>query len=435
MWFGHTVKAAAGACALGALLLVAGCGDDGDESSERPRSSRPDGSSADKNPSSATPRTSYPSPHLFDLTSAVPLPDEAEGGRQVTLHGTTAYVWSPESLQAVDTGTGAVLARVTPEREAAFKVTDVLRRAPRPPAVSGTGADAEVIALFLVKIPGSGTTPADYGLEIIGVEAATSRPAWRTEIVLPAWSRDRYLTLSAEVVGVENGIAVVRASNDDNEMTYAVNLSTHKTLWQKELAPWAVTGGAVVGPNVPDPYTERHLTAFDISTGRPLWTSRKSSGAASAREAGPHLVQFTGGWGIGDRFVQLLDARTGKVRSTIDGSFADMGCTYDGKAVIVCTGGGSPAYAFALDATSADLVWQLPDKATDRVAPSVTAVFNGAVYGKVTGTEGAGPVVLDSRTGLDIETSPGIAPVAVNGYVGIAPDSGSDTALAYRTTG
>ncbi|WP_329284103.1 outer membrane protein assembly factor BamB family protein [Streptomyces sp. NBC_01455] len=435
MWFGHTVKAAAGACALGALLLVAGCGDDGDESSERPRSSRPDGSSADKNPSSATPRTSYPSPHLFDLTSAVPLPDEAEGGRQVTLHGTTAYVWSPESLQAVDTGTGAVLARVTPEREAAFKVTDVLRRAPRPPAVSGTGADAEVIALFLVKIPGSGTTPADYGLEIIGVEAATSRPAWRTEIVLPAWSRDRYLTLSAEVAGVENGIAVVRASNDDNEMTYAVNLSTHKTLWQKELAPWAVTGGAVVGPNVPDPYTERHLTAFDISTGRPLWTSRKSSGAASAREAGPHLVQFTGGWGIGDRFVQLLDARTGKVRSTIDGSFAGMGCTYDGKAVIVCTGGGSPAYAFALDATSADLVWQLPDKATDRVAPSVTAVFNGAVYGKVTGSEGAGPVVLDSRTGLDIETSPGIAPVAVNGYVGIAPDSGSDTALAYRTTG
>lgn len=127
----------------------------------------------------------------------------------------------------------------------------MLRRAPRPPAVSGTGADAEVIALFLVKIPGSGTTPADYGLEIIGVGAATSRPAWRTEIVLPTWSRDRYLTLSAEVVGVENGIAVVRASNDDNEMTYAVNLSTRKTLWQKELAPWASPGARSSGRTSP----------------------------------------------------------------------------------------------------------------------------------------------------------------------------------------
>lgn len=65
----------------------------------------------------------------------------------------------------------------------------------------------------------------------------------------------------------------------------------------------------------------------------------------------------------------------------------------------VCStpGQDSTATATALDSTTGRLLWQLPDKASGRIAPSVTAIWHGAVYGS---TEN-GAVVLDARTGAD----------------------------------
>jgi outer membrane protein assembly factor BamB len=72
---------------------------------------------------------------------------------------------------------------------------------------------------------------------------------------------------------------------------------------------------------------------------------------------------------------------------------------------------------FAVDATSGAFLWQLPDSAANRVAPTVTAVWHGAVYGYTDN----GPLVLDARTGADRDDSPGAAPNVVDGFVGIAP--------------
>lgn len=72
----------------------------------------------------------------------------------------------------------------------------------------------------------------------------------------------------------------------------------------------------------------------------------------------------------------------------------------------------------AFDATNAKMFWQLPDEAANRVAPTVTAVWHGAVYG---GTAN-GPVVLDATTGADRSTAPGAAPSWVSEFGGIALD-------------
>jgi hypothetical protein len=70
------------------------------------------------------------------------------------------------------------------------------------------------------------------------------------------------------------------------------------------------------------------------------------------------------------------------------------------------------------------LLWQLPDEQANRIAPSVTTAYDGEVYGI---TE-SGPVVLNARTGLDVNDSPGIGPVTVDPDLGIA-DSGQDNGL------
>jgi hypothetical protein len=50
----------------------------------------------------------------------------------------------------------------------------------------------------------------------------------------------------------------------------------------------------------------------------------------------------------------------------------------------------------------------------------VTAAWHGAVYG----TAGDKPLVLDAKTGVDREPSPGLAPAAVSGYAGFVGPGG-----------
>ncbi|MFJ4776335.1 hypothetical protein [Streptomyces sp. NPDC088762] len=55
----------------------------------------------------------------------------------------------------------------------------------------------------------------------------------------------------------------------------------------------------------------------------------------------------------------------------------------------------------------------------------MTAVWQGRIYDRTN----SGPLTLDARSGEDLPTPPGIAPYAVNEYVGLAL-SGTD-AMAY----
>lgn len=75
--------------------------------------------------------------------------------------------------------------------------------------------------------------------------------------------------------------------------------------------------------------------------------------------------------------------------------------------------------------------WTLPDTGHTRVAPTVTAVWHGAVYGYTD----HGPIVLDAATGTDRNDHPGIAAVPLDadadaGVVGASPPA----AAAPRST-
>ncbi|MGE6955060.1 hypothetical protein [Staphylococcus capitis] len=99
-----------------------------------------------------------------------------------------------------------------------------------------------------------------------------------------------------------------------------------------------------------------------------------------------------------------------------------MACWYDAASTTVCAFGGGEL-VWALDATTGADLWHLP--ATGRQAPDVTAVWHGVVYGTVNGA----PVVLDAHTGTDKQTSPGVAPTAVNGYAGIVSAAAQGSGL------
>ncbi|WP_392892960.1 hypothetical protein [Streptomyces sp. LN699] len=103
-------------------------------------------------------------------------------------------------------------------------------------------------------------------------------------------------------------------------------------------------------------------------------------------------------------------------------------CRYDGASAVVCFG-REPVVG--VDASTGAILWQLPDEKANRVAPKVTAVWHGRVYGKTDN----GTVALDSRTGTDLPTPPGIAPDLVNAFTGIAISASGDDVTAYQSAG
>ncbi|MGW1917061.1 hypothetical protein ACWCQS_41945 [Streptomyces sp. NPDC002076] len=97
---------------------------------------------------------------------------------------------------------------------------------------------------------------------------------------------------------------------------------------------------------------------------------------------------------------------------------ASSKCVYDDRNALVCFGTGPEGLlAYGLDASNGKDLWQLPDQQADRIAPQVTAVWHGRVYG----TTDHGTVTLDARTGKDLP-NPGVAPYLVNESAGLALD-------------
>lgn len=422
-----------GACATAVLLVTAACS--GDPSHDKPDSKQP--------PASAPKRTSYDPPRSFSRSHPVLLPEDAGNGKitlggviarplPITLFRTTAYIAAQNHLLAVDTTTGKYLANVRPRHESLNKPNEFSNDNPaEAPAISTIDAKTEVIVPFLVRISGSGTTAGHNAVEITGVDTTPARKAWSTQLTLPQWAQNSYSHLATTAVGAENGIAVIQVSDEEHAVTYAVNLTTHKKLWTKNLASSSVVGDVVVGLDSPDNTDEQHAKGIDLSTGAPRWTAEQVGYGSSTSPAGPNLALFTGSdYGDGDAFAQLLDARTGKVASVIHGGTSSLSCNYAGKSVTVCYASRGER-AFGIDADSAKLLWQLPDSDKNRVAPDVSAVHNGIVYG----TTENGPILLNAQTGADINASPKIAPVIVNGYAGIALDGDHNNVVAYRTTG
>jgi hypothetical protein len=376
------------------------------------------------------------------------------GGNQagpppVALAGKIAFVATGDSLEIVDTRTGATVADVRPSHAvvgAAGQGSAFVGNAAAPPLVASIAGRQRAMVGYVVQIPGRGTTPPSLAIEIDLIEPGSGVHLSDVVAPIPGQPSDLVGTPLVTFAG-ESGddVVVTEGDTDDGYLTEAIDVSSGKLLWRnRAFLASATVGGTAVGTldssylgdqGGNDSTSPGRLAAVDIDTGRVLWvdaTDLSDAGILTSDSQSALLV--SGLWNSGGSQIAMIDTTTGKLR-TISRDSSDLGtgspwsCVYDGISTDVCSADIYQPQAVAVDASTGRVLWQLPDHAQNRIAPRVTAAWHGAVYG----TTPSGPVVLDARSGDDRNDSPGVAPVLLDAYVGIAvsPQGGLE---AYPAT-
>ncbi|SDM59887.1 outer membrane protein assembly factor BamB family protein [Allokutzneria albata] len=415
-------------CGLAALALaVSACG-----TPALPEAAK----SSEAAPTSTVPpaKTADP-PTVFDTAAAVPLPRSMAqtnigGGvtsKYTTLNKRTAYTVTPVELNAVDVLTGEQkwVARLDgvpadPNFRAGPFVTNA---GPRPPAVDNRGS--LVVAAMPTSEPGKGTTPGYQSLAVIAVDAESGTKRWESRVRVPDSIGSTGGSGAITKVVAVTETAVVATYRKGEAMTVVLDAATGRTLWERpEYEAGSVHGDVVVGAdsNVAENKSMIQATALALSDGAQRWVGAARSSAVTVVPAGPAMVVIDStNYGSGDPALLFLDPATGAERGklTHKGGFGPSAygkCDYDQQSVVVCLANGRLA---GYDASTGKELWALPDKTTNRIAPTMTIVWHGALYGRTTN----GPVVLDAKTGADRSAEPGIAPHWVSEYVGIGVNS------------
>ncbi|MER5763866.1 PQQ-binding-like beta-propeller repeat protein [Streptomyces sp. NPDC002082] len=405
--------------ASSALLLMAaatGCASQPDRSTDSPK------------PAHAV----FDPPSKFDVTAGVPMPKAATAGlissqgkemellrNPVALFKEKAYVATRGSLLAVDTTSGAVTT-ITPEAMA-VKAPEADGSGSflfQQPVSITEGAGPLVLASFVVQQPASGTHSARVFVEFTAVNAASGRVEWRLPLNIPEWAKDAPSPLSARIVGSSGRVAVFRvgAFKPAAYTTYAIDLVDRRVLWTRDLLDaQTIAKGTVLGVTKNEIGSEYEAAAgYDLNTGDQRWRGEDSR-YPSVATGGPNLVTVAGRSKTDADFHRLVDPRTGAVKQELPEDFGPADCNYDGISTLVCFRNWKGLSVWAFDTANGELLWQLPNQAAGRIAPRVTTVWHGRIYGSTQN----GPLALDARTGEDLPTSPGIAPYAVNEYVGL----------------
>ncbi|MGW2681073.1 outer membrane protein assembly factor BamB family protein [Streptomyces sp. NPDC001436] len=345
-----------------------------------------------------------------------------------------AFVATPDRLLVFDTTNQETLETVRPESgQPVSTLKESQRNNAAPPVVVADPSSALVLAPFVVRQPGVGTQAARISAELVAADPKTGKVSWRLNLDVGGWAKEIADSLVISVVGASGQVVVVTLADKDRgsysyspSTTYAIDLSTHRVLWTQETFKAAsVTGGVVAGTKRKSPSDEYStLVAYDLTTGAERWHTAEEYFSTSLRPAGPDLLYLDAREkGSGKTRVRLIDVQTGQTRQD-DVPLASR-CRNDGAGSVVCWGRDQ---VIGVNAKTGAPLWQLPDEKAGRIAPRVTAVWHGRVYGKTPD----GTVALDSRTGADLPTPPGIAPDLVNALTGIAI-SKSGGLMAYQS--
>ncbi|WP_399923215.1 hypothetical protein [Streptomyces kanamyceticus] len=260
-------------------------------------------------------------------------------------------------------------------------------------------------------------------------DADSAKTLWRLPVRLPDWVDESSDRPTAAVVGGSGHMAVVRVSDDEHAVAYGIDLDARRRVWTKDdYRAEGVAGGNAAGASIKDGVHQRAI-GYDVTSGSEKWKGEDSY-ELTVRQAGPYLVTALGrNYESGDGYYRVLDGRSRAVKRN-QPTPGDSRCRYDAKETVVC-GQGNESTAYAMDAKSAKMLWQLPDKKADRIAPEVTAVWHGRVYGKTC----KAAVVLDARSGDDVAVQPGLAPLMVNESVALALDENGNQLKAHPTAG
>ncbi|MFJ4096730.1 hypothetical protein ACIPYS_34630 [Kitasatospora sp. NPDC089913] len=296
---------------------------------------------------------------------------------------------------------------------------------PARPAVGTAGGKRYAVAAFPLTVPGEGTVSEHYGVEVDILDLDTHEEAGRVTVDDGTIGKQ-----VPAVAGIAAGRALlVAASLSGPPTTYAIDLATGTVAWKAaNFEAQVLQGDTVVGVSSTtgkwDTYFHDmplEVKALSTADGAVRWK-------ALTGEVKTNLSVFATDKILarGQREPTLLSTGTGESlplpalaeKYTLDTD----SCRFDGRATTVCRASGADGgQLLGIDAAGVTVLWRIPTSAGAgaRVAPSVTAVWHGAVYG----TAHNGPVVLDARTGLDRELTPGTAPNQISEYAALSGDT------------
>jgi hypothetical protein len=356
----------------------------------------------------------YDPPHRFDAAPLADLPREADGDPlPVALEGFTAFVAVPGRLQVIDTRSGSVRAEMRPQGEPAIG-----GGAPGAPVLARRAGQDVVVAGFPVTVPGHGTTVGHDAVELVVLERTTLERLPPTRVDLPAVLGDTARLRAATVIAGAPGTVVVvaRTGTDREPATYTVDLATGAVRWRSEgFAAVYAEGGLLIG--VRRQGAGSQVQAVSAADAGPAWTVGDPGESVTVSRGGRAFVAVVSvSVGSGRRTLTFYDTLSGRaqVRRTVPGGVV---CRFDDQLTTVCwTPDAGQAWAAGFDAATARLLWELPDASAGRVAPRVSTVWHGVVYG----TTDNGPVVLRAPSGEDWPgPAPNVAPHLVNDVVGV----------------
>ncbi len=361
----------------------------------------------------------------------------SEAALPVALREETAYVATTDRLLVFDTTNQVTTATIRPEAgEPITKLAPNERNEAAPPVVT-EGTTPLVLAPFLVRQMQTGTQAPRTVTELVAADAKTGKVAWRLPLPVPEWTKSKSSpeSLTVSVAGSSGNVAVLVLGHKGSVITnasttYAIDLSDRRVLWsQDNFRAATVADGVVVGEKKKDASDDYGTpTGYDLTAGTERWRGEELLNVG-LHPAGPNLAYLYARHRDDYRKVILrfLDVRTGEVRQ--DKVVTASKCRHDGASAVVCFG---REQVVGVDATTGATLWRLPDEAASRIAPQVTAVWHGRVYAK---TANGGTVTLDSRTGADQPTPPGVAPDLVSGFTGIGISPSGDDMMAFPTSG
>ncbi|MFF5554001.1 outer membrane protein assembly factor BamB family protein [Streptomyces olivaceoviridis] len=360
-----------------------------------------------------------------------PLRFAADGTSLGTFDRTQGYVVDDAVLFHSLDGTQLVSHDLATDKRRLSVSFDSYNASLSPPTVS----NGRVFVTYLTEVRGTGTLANRYMTRVQALDAKTGRTLWAINLkkhyssALEAKFASRPHIFAADAQHV-----VVEAHFDQGTYTALLAADKGTLLWDDPLFVPVAFDGQVVAGQVLSPGGNVSLTeGRAVADGRHLWKlpakppvkndlsdwgsayGVPEAGSthqafflarideATAAEPPPHVLLYR--VADGKRFLGLDDA----INNTIEPG----DCRDDGRRTIVC---GTDRVVVAYDDRSGKKLWKLPDEAAGRVAPGVTAVRHGIVYG----TTDNGAVALDARTGRDRTTDLSIAPEYVGRGFGLA---------------
>ncbi|MFE7583864.1 PQQ-binding-like beta-propeller repeat protein [Streptomyces gardneri] len=343
-----------------------------------------------------------------------------------TLEGTTTWMSTREGLVGFDAVTGRTT-RIGPS--GAWAAATV----PSPPAVTTVADRTVVLTAFPIAVDGKGTERGHHELELLAVDANTSKAAWRFRVANEAvtFVTTTGVAPTLEIVGVSGTTAVISygPGPGDNSFVAAVDLATKSLLWSKA----RVTAVAVGDGNIAlheGRLGDSKLYGVRAADGQSAWSGVHTEGLLAVGPAGPHFVAVQTERFGGPEDFPLLNLATGSRATKHSMENIPVRCVDDPvTTTVVCSDahGGT----VGLDATSGRQLWALPTQTRRPI--NVTAVWHGLIYAKV----GGEPVLLDARTGADRPQTLESAPRLVNSYIGVFtdPDAPAASPVVRRTNG